>query len=119
MILTSKADHGPKNRFHDIIGAASLNLSEYDSSSEQKEFELNVRLTVSANAGEPTMQLYVQRALVLIASHVSTRTTKKDYRKDEGSEVRCFARSDNGEYPLDKDSLDGFEEGESDEDWVY
>ncbi|GMI65759.1 hypothetical protein like AT3G11760 [Hibiscus trionum] len=155
-------NQGPKNKFPVIVGTSSLNLAEYASSSEQKEFEFNVPLTVSAGAAEPGLRLYVslsllelrtaqettepvQRALVPVASpvrsgetvsmekdersaikaglrkvkilteYVSTRTAKKDCREDEGSEGRCSARSDDGEYPLDTDSLDDFEEGESDE----
>lgn len=37
---------------------------------------------------------------------------KKACREDEGSEGRCSARGDDGEYPLDTDSLDDSEEGE-------
>ncbi|TYI03930.1 hypothetical protein ES332_A11G377500v1 [Gossypium tomentosum] len=152
-------NQGAKNKFPLIIGTASMNLGEYASSSEQKEFELNVPLTVSAGATKPGLQLCislsllelraaqetvepVQRALVpIVASplpvsmekdevsaikaglrkvkifteYVSTRTAKKACREDEGSEGRCSARSDDGEYPLDTDSLDEFDEGESDE----
>ncbi|PPS04539.1 hypothetical protein GOBAR_AA16108 [Gossypium barbadense] len=152
-------NQGAKNKFPLIIGTASMNLGEYASSSEQKEFELNVPLTVSAGATKPGLQLSislsllelraaqetvepVQRALVpIVASplpvsmekdevsaikaglrkvkifteYVSTRTAKKACREDEGSEGRCSARSDDGEYPLDTDSLDEFDEGESDE----
>ncbi|KAE8725147.1 pentatricopeptide repeat-containing family protein [Hibiscus syriacus] len=154
-------NQGPKNKFPVIVGTASLNLAEY-ASAEQKEFEFNIPLTVSAGAAEPGPQLYislsllelrtaqeatepVQRALVPVASpvrsgetvsmekdehsaikaglrkvkifkeYVSTRTAKKACREDEGSEGRCSARSDDGEYPLDTDSLDDFEEGETDE----
>ncbi|KAK9016438.1 hypothetical protein V6N11_078938 [Hibiscus sabdariffa] len=155
-------NQGPKNKFPVIVGTASLNLAEYASSAEQKEFELNIPLTVSAGAAEPGPQLYislsllelrtaqettepVQRALVPVVSpvrsgetvsmekeevsaikaglrkvkifkeYVSTRRAKKACREDEGSDGRCSARSDDGEYPLDTDSLDDFEEGESDE----
>ncbi|KAK9041363.1 hypothetical protein V6N11_016466 [Hibiscus sabdariffa] len=155
-------NQAPKNKFPIIVGTASLNIAEYASSSEQKEFELNIPLKVAAGAAEPGPQLYislsllelrtaqettepVQRALVPVASpvrsgetvsmekdelspikaglrkvkifteYVSTRTAKKDCQEDEGSEGRCSARSDDGEYPLDTDSFDDFEEGESDE----
>ncbi|MBA0687761.1 hypothetical protein Goari_015269 [Gossypium aridum] len=152
-------NQGAKNKFPLIIGTASMNLGEYASSSEQKEFELNVPLTVSAGATKPGLQLCIslgllelraaqetvepiQRALVPIVAlplpvsmekeevsaikaglrkvkifteYVSTRTAKKACRDDEESEGRCSARSDDGEYPLDTDSLDEFDEGESDE----
>ncbi|XVE61367.1 hypothetical protein DITRI_Ditri06bG0033700 [Diplodiscus trichospermus] len=154
-------NQGPKNKFPPV-GTASLNLAEYASAAEQKEFELNVPLTLSTGAAETGPQLCillsllelrtaqestepVQRALVPVASplrsgetismekdelsaikaglrkvkifteYVSTRKAKKACREDEGSEGRCSARSDDGEYPLDTDSLDDFEEGESDE----
>ncbi|XP_022748143.1 uncharacterized protein LOC111297788, partial [Durio zibethinus] len=154
-------NQGPKNKFP-VVGTASLNLAEYASAAEQKEFELNVPLTLSTGAADPCSQLCislcllelrtaqettepVQRALVPVASplrsgetvstekdersaikaglrkvkifteYVSTRRAKKACREDESSEGRCSARSDDGEYPLDTDSLDDFEEGESDE----
>ncbi|KAE8666112.1 pentatricopeptide repeat-containing family protein [Hibiscus syriacus] len=145
-----------------VVGTASLNLAEYASAAEQKEFELNIPLVLSTGAVELGLQLCislsllelrttqetyesVERALVPVASpvvsgetvamekdeisaikaglrkvnffkeYVSARGVKKACRGDEGSEGRCSARSDDGEYPLDTDSLDGSEEGESDE----
>ncbi|PPS12892.1 hypothetical protein GOBAR_AA07731 [Gossypium barbadense] len=55
------------------------------------------------------------RKVKFFRERVSTRGAKKACREDEGSEGRCSARSDDGEYPLDTDSLDDSEEGESDE----
>ncbi|KAE8726498.1 pentatricopeptide repeat-containing family protein [Hibiscus syriacus] len=55
------------------------------------------------------------RKVKFFKEYVSARGAKKACREDEGSEGRCSARSDDGEYPLDTDSLDGSEEGESDE----
>ncbi|MBA0856579.1 hypothetical protein Goshw_000209 [Gossypium schwendimanii] len=55
------------------------------------------------------------RKVKFFRESVSTRGAKKACREDEGSEGRCSARSDDGEYPLDTDSLDDSEEGESDE----
>ncbi|GMI71117.1 hypothetical protein like AT3G11760 [Hibiscus trionum] len=145
-----------------VVGTASLNLAEYASAAEQKEFELNIPLILSYGAAEPGPQLCIslrllelrttqetnepiERALVPVASpvgsgetvamekdevsaikaglrkviffkeYVSARGAKKACREDEGSEGRCSARSDDGEYPLDTDSLDDSEEGESDE----
>ncbi|KHG09255.1 Structural maintenance of chromosomes flexible hinge domain-containing 1 [Gossypium arboreum] len=154
-------NQGPKNKAT-VVGTASLNLAEYASVAEDKEFEIKIPLTLSTGAAEPSPQLYIslsllelrttqetsepeQRAVVPIASplqsgesvtmekdelsaikaglrkvkifteYVSTRRAKKACREDYGSEGRCSARSDDGEYPLDTDSLDDFEEGESDE----
>lgn len=213
---------GPKNKFP-VVGTAMLNLAEFASSAEQKEFELSLPLMVSAGAAEArpvlcvcafefvpmsisillvfgmyhmpflicfpvleyiildfsvfhafpiftfsylrlvlTMQISlsllelrtasettdsIQRAIVPVPSplpsgettvtekdelsaikaglrkvkiftdYVSTRRVKKAFREEEGSEGRCSARSEDGEYnyPFDSDSLDDFEEGESDE----
>ncbi|TYI77458.1 hypothetical protein E1A91_D06G142900v1 [Gossypium mustelinum] len=55
------------------------------------------------------------RKVKFFRESVSTRGAKKACREDEGSEGRCSARGDDGEYPLDTDSLDDSEEGESDE----
>nr|KJB66492.1 hypothetical protein B456_010G141900 [Gossypium raimondii] len=55
------------------------------------------------------------RKVKFFRENVSTRGAKKACREDEGSEGRCSARGDDGEYPLDTDSLDDSEEGESDE----
>lgn len=52
-------NQGAKNKFPLIIGTASLNLGEYASSLEQKEFELIVPLMVSAGATKPGLQLCV------------------------------------------------------------
>ncbi|PON98370.1 EEIG1/EHBP1 N-terminal domain containing protein [Trema orientale] len=52
----------------------------------------------------------------IFTGYVSSRKAKKACREGEGSDGRCSAKSD-GEYnyPFDSDSLDDFEEGESDE----
>ncbi|KAK9289453.1 hypothetical protein L1049_007608 [Liquidambar formosana] len=57
------------------------------------------------------------RKVKIFTEYVSTRKAKKACREEEGSEGRCSARSEDGEYtyPFDSDSLDDFEEGESDE----
>lgn len=55
------------------------------------------------------------RKVKIFTEYVSTRRAKKACREDDGSEGKCSARSDDGEYPLDTDSLDDFDEGESDE----
>ncbi|KAL4369078.1 hypothetical protein GQ457_05G035620 [Hibiscus cannabinus] len=45
---------------------------------------------------------------------LSSFRIRSGFSRTESSEARCSARSDDGEYPLDMDSLDHFEEGESD-----
>ncbi|KAL4311449.1 hypothetical protein GQ457_01G014670 [Hibiscus cannabinus] len=159
--LMNGLNHGPGNKVT-LVGTAFLNLAEYASAAEDKEFELKLPLALSIGVAEPGPQLCIflsllelrtaqettvpeQRAVVPIASplhsgesvtmekdelsaikaglrkvkifteYVSTRRAKKACREDDGSEGRCYARSDDGEYPLDTDSLDDFEEGESDE----
>ena len=51
-------NQGPKSKFP-VVGTASLNLAEYASVAEQKEFELNVPLALSTGAAEPGPQLCV------------------------------------------------------------
>lgn len=57
------------------------------------------------------------RKVKIFTEYVSTRRAKKACREEEGSEERCSARSEEGEYayPFDSESNDEYEEGESDE----
>ncbi|KAE8671669.1 pentatricopeptide repeat-containing family protein [Hibiscus syriacus] len=71
--------------------------------------------TVSMEKDELSVIKAGLRKVRIFTEYVSTRTAKKACREDGGSEGRCSAKSDDGEYPLDTDSLDDFEEGESDE----
>ncbi|XP_054782180.1 uncharacterized protein LOC129289430 [Prosopis cineraria] len=147
-----------------VIGTALLNVAEFASVADQKDFDLNIPLTPPGGSAESSPSLcisislverraaqenteMVQRSIVPVTSptqsgettlaekddlsaikaglrkvkilteYVSIRKPKKAYREDEGSEGRCSVRSDDGEYnyPFDSDSLDDFEEGESDE----
>ncbi|KAJ7971695.1 EEIG1/EHBP1 N-terminal domain containing protein [Quillaja saponaria] len=158
-------NQGPKNKVP-VVGTASLNLAEFASAADQKDFELNIPLTLPGGAVEPSpspslcvllslLELRVsqesmdpvQRSIVPVLSpprsgetalaekdelsaikaglrkvkifteYVSTRKAKKACREEEGSEGRCSARSDDGDYnyPFDSDSLDEFEEGDSEE----
>lgn len=59
IFLMQGLNQGPKNKFP-VFGTASLNLAEYASAAEQKEFELNVPLTLSTGAAEPCPQLFVR-----------------------------------------------------------
>ncbi|KAH6807523.1 structural maintenance of chromosomes flexible hinge domain protein [Perilla frutescens var. frutescens] len=57
------------------------------------------------------------RKVKIFTEYVSTRRAKKACLEEEGSEGRCSAKSEDGEYayPFDSDSLEEYEEGESDE----
>lgn len=57
------------------------------------------------------------RKVKILTEFVSARKARKSSREEEGSEGNLSARSEDGEYnyPFDSDSLDDFEEGESDE----
>ncbi|KHN43602.1 hypothetical protein glysoja_002185 [Glycine soja] len=152
----------PKNKVP-AIGTALLNIAEFASSTDQKDFDLNIPLTLTGGSGEPSpllcisislMELSVaqeslepvQRSIVpvpspsaksgetalaekdelsaikaglrkvmILTEFVSPKKAKKGCREEEGSEGRC-SRSEDGEYnyPLDSESLDDSEEGETD-----
>lgn len=57
------------------------------------------------------------RKVKIFTDYVSTRRAKKACREEEGSEGRCSAKSEEGEYayPFDSESADDFDEGESEE----
>ncbi|KAL0410228.1 UNVERIFIED_CONTAM: hypothetical protein Slati_3612500 [Sesamum latifolium] len=57
------------------------------------------------------------RKVKIFTEYVSTRRSKKACREEEGSEGRYCSKSEEDEYtyPFDSESLDEFEEGESDE----
>ncbi|KAI9090754.1 hypothetical protein K1719_028607 [Acacia pycnantha] len=147
-----------------VIGTALVNVAEFASVTDQKDFDLNIPLTPPGGSSESSATLcismslvelraaqenpeMVQRSVVPISSptqsgettlaekddlsaikaglrkvkiltdYVSIRKPKKACREEECSEGRCSVRSEDGEgnYPFDSDSLDDFEEGESDE----
>ncbi|KAF7818872.1 uncharacterized protein G2W53_024327 [Senna tora] len=147
-----------------VVGTALLNLAEFASVADQKDFDMNIPLTLPGGSAESSPLLcisislvelraaqenteIVQRSVVPVSSpaqsgetalaekddlsaikaglrkvkilteYVSTRKSKKACHEEEGSEGRCSVRSEDGEYnyPFDSDSLDDFEEGESDE----
>lgn len=161
--ISNGLNQGPKGKVPPI-GTGSLNLAEFASTAEGKEFELNVPLTLSSGFAESRPSLCislgllelriaqetmepVQRSIVPLPSpsrsgetlstdkddvsaikaglrkvkifteYVSTKRAKKVRLEEEGSEGRCSGRSEDGEcaYPFDSDSLDDFEEGDSDE----
>ncbi|XP_061362482.1 uncharacterized protein LOC133306208 [Gastrolobium bilobum] len=147
-----------------VVGTALLNIAEFASSINQKDFDLDIPLTlpgtslktspslcisislVELRAAQESMEL-VQRSIMPVSSsppqsgettltekeelsaikaglmkvkiltrYVSLRKAKKACRKGEESEGKS-SRSEDGEYnyPLDSDSLDDFEEGDSEE----
>ncbi|KAK8488474.1 hypothetical protein V6N11_059450 [Hibiscus sabdariffa] len=134
--LINGLNHGPGNKVF-VVGTAFLNLAEYASAAEGKEFELKLPLALSIGVAEPGPQLCIslsllelrtaqettgpeQRAVVPIASPLQSGESVT-MEKDELSAIKAGLRKvkiftdDDGEYPLDTDSLDDFEEGESDE----
>lgn len=72
--------------------------------------------TVSTEKDELSALKAGLRKVKIFTGYVSSRKAKKACREEDGSEGRGSAKSD-GEYnyPFDSDSLDDFEEGESDE----
>ncbi|KAG8646946.1 hypothetical protein MANES_09G043400v8 [Manihot esculenta] len=73
--------------------------------------------TVSTEKDELSAIKAGLRKVKIFTDYVSTRRAKKACHEEEGSEGRCSARSEEGEYnyPLDSNSSDDFEEGESDD----
>ncbi|WCJ34161.1 hypothetical protein M5689_015482 [Euphorbia peplus] len=73
--------------------------------------------TVSTEKDEVSAIKAGLRKVKIFTDYVSTRRAKKACREEEGSDGRCSVRSDDGEYnyPFDTDSVDEYEEGESDE----
>lgn len=57
------------------------------------------------------------RKVKIFTEYVSTRRAKKACREEEGSEGRCSAKSEDGDYayPFDTDSQEEFDERESDD----
>ncbi|XP_027365827.1 uncharacterized protein LOC113872459 isoform X2 [Abrus precatorius] len=144
-----------------VIGTASLNLAEFASAVDKKDFDLNVPLTVSGSVDScPSLSISISlvelravhestelvhksivplpspvgettlvekdelstikaglRKVKILTEFVSARKAKKACREEEGSEGNFSARSEDGEYnyPFDSDSLDDFEDGDSDE----
>ncbi len=51
-------NHAQKNKVL-VVGAASLDLADYASAAEQKDFDINIPLTQSAASAEHGLQLCV------------------------------------------------------------
>ncbi|KAK7345209.1 hypothetical protein VNO77_15789 [Canavalia gladiata] len=144
-----------------VVGTASLNLAEFASAVDQKDFDLNVPLTVSGSVeSSPSLSISISlvelrgaqesselvhksivplsspvgettlgekdelstikaglRKVKILTEFVSARKAKKACRDEEGSEGNFSVRSEDGDcnYPFDSDSLDDFEDGDSDE----
>ncbi|TQD76904.1 hypothetical protein C1H46_037571 [Malus baccata] len=73
--------------------------------------------TVSPEKDELSALKAGLRKVKIFTEYVSARKAKKPCREEDGSEGRCSARSEDGDYnyPFDSESLDEFEEGESEE----
>ncbi|KAL1291689.1 hypothetical protein HN51_060224 [Arachis hypogaea] len=162
LTLFNGLNQGPKSKVP-VLGTALLNIAEFASLADQKDFDLSIPLTIPGVSTESSPSLcisvslvelrsaqesadVVQRSVVPLSSPSTqsgeTNLTEKDElsaikaglrkvkifteyvssRKEkiaktacnelEGSESRCSRSED---YPMDSDSLDDFEEGESDE----
>ncbi|XP_057438931.1 uncharacterized protein LOC130730827 [Lotus japonicus] len=149
-----------------IIGTALLNIAEFASPTDQKDFDLNIPLTLPGGSVEPSPSLCISISLVEISGaqgslesvhrtivpvssppaqsgettmaekgdelsaikaglrkvkifteYVSSRKAKKAGSEEEGSEGKCSRSSEDGEcnYPVDSESLDDCEEGDSEE----
>ncbi|KAF2289596.1 hypothetical protein GH714_037381 [Hevea brasiliensis] len=119
-------NRGPKNKVP-AVGTALLNLAEYASTAEQKELELSLPLLLPAGAAEPWPMLCVslgllelrtvpeateplQRAIVPVSSPPQSGETVST-EKDELSAIKAGLRK----VKILRNSIDDFEEGESDE----
>ncbi|KAM1306243.1 hypothetical protein ACFX2H_008658 [Malus domestica] len=73
--------------------------------------------TVSPEKDELSALKAGLRKVKIFTEYVSARKAKKPCREEDGSEGRCSARSEDCDYnyPFDSESLDEFEEGESEE----
>lgn len=58
-LSTQGLNQGSKNKVQ-VVGSASLNLSEYVSVAEEKELELKIPLNPSTNASEASHVLWVR-----------------------------------------------------------
>ncbi|GAV63879.1 NT-C2 domain-containing protein [Cephalotus follicularis] len=105
----------------------SISLFELRTALETTELEQRAIVTVPSppSAGETVsterdelsaIKAGLRKKVKIFTEYVSARKAKKACR-EEGSEGRCSSRSEDGEYnySFDSDSLDEFEEGESDE----
>ncbi|CAN0879304.1 hypothetical protein LINGRAHAP2_LOCUS12957 [Linum grandiflorum] len=124
------------------IGTAMLNLAEFASRAGEEEFELSLPLVRGSNCHAslsvslsllelrttPETMIPVEevsaikaglRKVKIFKDYVSIRRAKREEEGSEGRSVDVTGyRSEDGEYnyyPFDSDSLDDFEEGESDE----
>ncbi|KAL2458437.1 hypothetical protein Fot_55707 [Forsythia ovata] len=70
----------------------------------------------STDRDEVSMLKAGLRKVKIFTDYVSTRSAKKACLEEDGSEGRCSAKSEEGEYayPFDTDSLDEYAEGASD-----
>ncbi|CAA7016143.1 unnamed protein product [Microthlaspi erraticum] len=65
-VFSNGVKQGQKNKAAPVVGTAFLNLAEYARVSDQKEFDLNIPLTLSASAAssEPHPLLFVSLSLL-------------------------------------------------------
>lgn len=96
---------GPKNKVL-IVGTASLNLAEYASAADQKEFEINVPLTLSGGATE------AYPSLRILLSLVELRTAQETTEPVQRSAVPVLSPPPPGEIiSAEKDELSAIKAG--------
>ncbi|PWA98671.1 hypothetical protein CTI12_AA015430 [Artemisia annua] len=78
------SDSGPKNKVP-VFGKASLNLSEFASSAEEKEIELNIPLIVSSGATEPHPSLHISLSFKEIRAAQPAETAQSQSQTSESS----------------------------------
>nr|KAJ0208835.1 hypothetical protein LSAT_V11C400206930 [Lactuca sativa] len=126
-----------------VIGTTSLNLAEFAFAAEEKDFDLTIPLTIPCGATEPRPSLHIQLSLMelrgdqepLEATQSQSQTSETSSgEKDELStlkaglrKVKIFteyvstrrgkktSREDDQESRSKEESLEGSEEGESNE----
>ncbi|GJS50318.1 EEIG1/EHBP1 N-terminal domain-containing protein [Tanacetum coccineum] len=78
------SDAGPKNKVP-VFGKAALNLSEFASSAEEKEIELNIPLIVSSGATEPHPSLHMSLSFKEIRAAQPAESTQSQSQTSESS----------------------------------
>nr|XP_043611070.1 uncharacterized protein LOC122582712 [Erigeron canadensis] len=82
--LMNGSNTGLKNKVP-IIGKASLNLAEYASFPEEKEFELNIPLFISSGATEPRPSLNISLSLMELQAAQQAESTQSQSQTSETS----------------------------------
>ncbi|KAI4369137.1 hypothetical protein MLD38_017620 [Melastoma candidum] len=70
---------------------------------------------ISAQKDEQSALKAGLKKVKMLTDYVSVRRPKKASTEEEGCEGKCSPKSVDGDYPFDSDSLDDYDEGESEE----